>query len=167
MATPRAGWRPVPGFECSVSAVGEVKSHVGAVLVGWLDKDGYRRVHVRAEGRYRHVPVHTLVCLAFHGPRPTPEHQAAHGDGRRPNNDAGNLRWATPAEQYDDRRRHGTAAPTGEANWSAKLTDAQAAEIRAAYRPRSRAASYPALARRYGVSKFLIYRVVRRGGYAA
>ncbi len=52
------------------------------------------------------LPVHTLVCEAFHGPRPTPKHQVAHGDGDRLNNRASNLRWATPKENGADRIRH-------------------------------------------------------------
>ncbi|WP_208609489.1 HNH endonuclease signature motif containing protein [Streptomyces atriruber] len=52
---------------------------------------------------------HFLVCVAFHGPRPTASHQVAHGDGDPTNNRPCNLRWATPAENSAGAVRHGTA----------------------------------------------------------
>lgn len=160
------GWVKVPGYRCHVTATGRV---MGATreLAGWIDCDGYRRANVRQDsGRFQQAPVHTLVALAFHGPRPSARHEVAHGDGVRTNNAAGNLRWALPVEQYADRVSHGTHCQAGEGNWNAGLTNAQAAEIRRLYRPRSRDAGYPALGRRFGVSKFVIYRVIRLGAYA-
>jgi hypothetical protein len=164
-----AEWRKVPGYRCAASRDGKVRGARNALISGWVDADGYMRVHVLSEtvGRFRQVPVHLLVCTAFKGARPSPEHTVAHGDGVRLNNGEANLRWATAAEQYDDRRRHGTHAAIGEANWNAKLSNAEAEVIRREYRPRSRTHGYPALARRYGVSRFVIYRIVRLGGYAA
>lgn len=46
--------------------------------------------------------IHTLVCLAFHGPKPTPKHQVAHKDCNKMNNGYLNLRWATPKENIAD-----------------------------------------------------------------
>lgn len=40
---------------------------------------------------------HRLICEAFHGPCPD-GHEAAHRDGTRDNNQAGNLRWLTHIE---------------------------------------------------------------------
>ena len=75
-------------------------------------------------GEYRHIGVHTLIAEAFHGPRPTPEHQVAHFDGNPSNNCAWNLRWATAAENAQDRDRHGkTFHPRGILHPNAKLTD--------------------------------------------
>lgn len=158
-------WRHshIPGFE--VSSHGRVRGRAGEILAGFLDADGYPRVSYHENGKTKQVAVHTLVCTAFHGIRPSPAHTVAHGDGERANNKASNLRWATPKEQYADRRRHGTEAKSGERNWNAKISNAQAAAIRAAYRP-GRGAGYPALAKAFGVSKFTVYRVVKLGAFA-
>ena len=43
--------------------------------------------------------VHRLVCLAFHGPQPSPDHTVDHIDRDVHNNRAVNLRWATKSEQ--------------------------------------------------------------------
>ena len=40
--------------------------------------------------------VKDVVCEAFHGPRPTPEHRAQHLDRNPRNNQADNLRWNLP-----------------------------------------------------------------------
>ena len=48
-----------------------------------------------------------LVVLAFLGPPPFPGAHAAHFDGDKLNNRLSNLRWASPAENEADKRRHG------------------------------------------------------------
>jgi hypothetical protein len=89
--------------------------------------------------------VHSLVCGAFHGPKPTDLHEVAHGDGNRLNNHAGNLRWATRKENFQDRDRHGRTArgdrhpsrtrpeclPRGEQHGNAKITEEVVRDIRA------------------------------------
>lgn len=50
------------------------------------------------------------ICMLFYGPPPTPNHQAAHSCGRG-NKGCVNplhLRWATPKENNDDKKLHGT-----------------------------------------------------------
>jgi hypothetical protein len=42
--------------------------------------------------------VHVLVALAFHGPRPTPNHVPDHIDNNPGNNRATNLEWVTASE---------------------------------------------------------------------
>ncbi len=151
-------------------------------------KPGYLRVTLRIGGRGRGVFVHRLVCEAFHGPPPTPEHEVAHFDGDGANNCADNLRWATRLENAADKQRHGRVPKgerhparcgqqrivRGDAHWSraktdlvgrgeavgtAKLSDAQVREIR------TTPAFYGVtvqLSKQYGVSDVLIGRI-RRG----
>lgn len=114
-------WRVVdmaPDYE--VSNLGRVRRAVdcahypaGTLHKGWTDKDGYQRALFRPNGRRIRPPFHMLVCIAFHGPRPSPIHQVAHNDGIRTNNYADNLRWATPLENAADCIEHGNR-PRGE-----------------------------------------------------
>jgi hypothetical protein len=183
MAADPEEWRPISGWEglYEVSNLGRVKSlprafpmHGGIKRTRELIRklrlthDGYPclilsrggRIGPGAPGFYVMKRVHQLVCEAFHGPRPSVGHQVAHGDGVRTNNVATNLRWATPAENYSDRHRHGTNL-AGERNGNAKLSDAQAAEIRR----RSAWLNNEKLAKQYGVSSWTIGRIVRGERY--
>lgn len=102
----------------------------GYVLTQWLNpENGYLSVSRRVNGGVRRVGVHIIVADAFHGPRPTPRHQARHLNGRPADNRPENIAWGTPQENSDDKRRHGTM-PYGERNGVAKLTAAQVLEIR-------------------------------------
>ena len=82
------------------------------------------RYTLSKHGRPWSVKAHRLVALAFLGPSPFPRAHVAHYDGDKTNNHVPNLRWATPAENEADKRRHGRAhgAPPGERHPMAKLT---------------------------------------------
>lgn len=103
-------WRYAIGFEpnYAVSNLGQVLNlHTGRLLSGEVDKDGYRRVNLSRDGKICKRRVHRLVCEAFHGPCPSGM-ECCHGDGKRLNNRADNLRWATRADNVQDSIRHGT-----------------------------------------------------------
>jgi hypothetical protein len=77
--------------------------------VGSINNAGYRSTIIqRHHVRRTNVGFHVLVCEAFHGPRPSPDHEVAHCDGNRANNRSSNVRWATPKENAADRSLHGT-----------------------------------------------------------
>ena len=103
-------WRRVrvsPNY--MVSSLGRVVGDRHKVeLKSRLSDSGYQRVRLYTENGPRSFNVNWLVCDAFQGPQPTKAHQAAHNDNVRTNNTADNLRWATPKENQEDRRRHGT-----------------------------------------------------------
>lgn len=176
-------WAVVDGFpDYAVSDRGNVKrivdrhrSRAGHVMKQSLTF-GYRYVYLTVGGKVRACRVHRLVCRAFHGPAPTPSHHAAHNDGRRDNNLASNIRWATASENMRDKSLHGTAAvgtrngsytcpdrrprgerngkrtkpeatPRGEAHGCSRLTESDVRAIRADSRSRR------AIAAAYGVSK--------------
>jgi hypothetical protein len=72
-------------------------------------RHGYDMLHLRRPNGPRvtrggrtvltdRVRVHCIVCETFHGPRPSPQHQAHHLDENQRNNRADNLQWLTPAE---------------------------------------------------------------------
>jgi hypothetical protein len=72
--------------------------------------------------------VHTLVMLAFVGPRPN-QMVVTHRDGNGQNNKLGNLRYATYAHNYKDCVRHGNSN-RGTNHYRAKLTQKAVKEIR-------------------------------------
>ncbi len=104
-------------------------------LKGNVDCWGYPSVGLRKNGKSNKIRVHQLVCRAFHGKPPSPEHEVAHWDGVRTNNYYKNLRWATSSENSYDSIRHGTRVDqVGVNNSSAKLTEEDVIEIRAYHR---------------------------------
>lgn len=80
----------------------------------------------------KHQLVTRVICDRLYGRPPTPAHEAAHscGKGHLGCCNPRHLRWATSRENKADRELHGTT-PRGERNGQAKLTERQAAEIRA------------------------------------
>ena len=109
---------------------------------------GGRGISVHAEWRNDFA-----AFLAYIGPRPSLEHSL----DRFPNNDGnyepGNVRWATPLEQAQNRRSQRGARGPG-----AKLTEDDVQEIRAvaAFGGQS-----PAIAAAYGVTKETIRNILR------
>lgn len=132
----------------------------GAEKTQAADKDGYLTIGVTIDGRATRCRVSRLVCEAYHGPAPSPEHHAAHNDGDISNNHHGNLRWATPAENAADKAIHGTLR-SGERVYNARLNAAAVADIRATPR-------YPGvlldLAKKYGVGRMAVAMVRTKNG---
>jgi hypothetical protein len=124
-------WLPSDVSGYLVSDAGRVKSVLAAGrLVSASLVKGYRSVLLRgADGTKVRRYVHTLVLLAFHGPRPD-GFDACHNDGDRENNAASNLRWDTRVANAADKRRHGTLL-CGERSPQAKLTASEVTQIRA------------------------------------
>lgn len=134
--SPSEEWRPIPGWHgfYEVSDHGRVRSldreiehscgkrqfWPGQLLRQGTTKKGYRMVTFYIHGRGSSRCTHALVLLAFVGPAPD-EHECAHRDGNPDNNHLRNLRWATAAENAEDRIRHGKSG-RGERSPNAKLT---------------------------------------------
>lgn len=90
---------------------------------------GHLQVMLRRDGRSFGRLVHCLVLEAFVGPCP-PGMEGCHFPDRDPsNNRLGNLRWDTHVNNMRDMEIHGTRR-RGERAGNARLTDAQAKEIR-------------------------------------
>jgi hypothetical protein len=129
-------WRPVVGFpDYEVSSLGRVRRAVdgyrkraGQFLAQRIVTGGYPAVWLGLDGVGYTKTVHSLVCAAFHGPRPSRQHQVAHNNGMPDDNRAENLRWATPRENRLDCVAHGTM-PLGEAHYRAGLTVADVQRI--------------------------------------
>lgn len=112
---------------------------------------GYDQIY--ANGRNKVTS--RVCCEIFHGPAPTSDHQAAHRCGNRKCVNKNHIRWATPKENCADKLMHGTHR-CGEANASAKLSNAQAASIRSDNRPTR------FLARLYGIDPKAV-RLIKQG----
>lgn len=140
-------WRDVVGAEgrYQVSSLGRVLStcrRKPRVLKLAALASGYLMVSI---GQHERRLVHALVAEAFIGPRPDGT-QVAHLDGVRSHNATTNLRYATPAENAQDREMHGRTV-RGEQHPLAKLTPDQVLEIRVSTMPQRR------LAKLYGISQ--------------
>lgn len=123
-------WKPVPGFEgYYVSNTGLVRSEKrGKSLIlkpSPSKKTGYHRVCLRKDGKPYTKYVHIIVCEAFHGPKPTPEHEVNHKDLDKGHNHEKNLEWLTHAENIEHAMRvaphkFGNTGKIGSLNHQAK-----------------------------------------------
>lgn len=118
---------------------------------------GYPTVELYVNGVATRRAVHSVVAEAFIGPRPDGA-QVSHLDGVRSNPAARNLLYETSGENHARRREHGTNL-AGEKNPAAKLSDAQAVEIRRRLKAGERQAD---LAREYGVTRQVVWFIDHR-----
>ncbi len=128
--TPDEEWRAIPGYDgYEASSLGRVRSldryltfpgrwgptkrfHRGRILRIKVKPGGYCFVYTDGK-RYLHV--HRAVALAFNGEPPSPKHEGAHLNRNKADNRPGNIVWATPLENADHARGHGTL-PVGSRN---------------------------------------------------
>jgi hypothetical protein len=141
-------WRPVAGFEglYEVSSNGRIRSLDrwavqlnrgtmcrrfirGAELKNSVSR-GYTVVNLWSDGKPLKRGVHRVMLEAFVGPCPDGM-EACHNDGQKSNNVIANLRYGTPAENGQDKVRHGHSRP-GSQNRLAKLNERKVLEIRGA-----------------------------------
>lgn len=133
--TPDREWRRIPGHpDYSVSDQGDVWSGKSGRLIGVnsVDSEGYRPVNL--DGKCKRI--HSLVLLAFVGPRPQGL-VTRHLDGNPLNNALSNLKYGTESENLADSRRHGTRPPVSQCMRGHEL-DAETAYIGADGRHRCR-----------------------------
>jgi len=108
----REVWKPVVGYEgwYSVSSLGRVRrdrqaigTQAGKLLSLRPRKGGYVPVVLSKNGVTKQFLVHVLVCTAFHGPPPSPDHEVNHksDDGDRSNNCEDNLEWGTHGKNIE------------------------------------------------------------------
>lgn len=154
-------WRRIPGYSrYSVSDDGQVRRDVriyrtppGACALS--PSGGYPAVSLTGdEGRSRRLHIHSLLMLAFVGPRPAGMH-VCHADGDSANCVLHNLRYDTPAGNVADAIKHGTQV-RGVAVVQALLDDAKVERIVNAL---DAGATYIELGATYGVTNYCIYRI--------
>ena len=86
-----------PGLQ--ISNKGRAKGLKQRPKVGFLNAAGYRATRFRLQN----LPIHRLVCLAFHGRQPSAQHTADHINRNKQDNAAINLRWANKQEQAENK----------------------------------------------------------------
>ncbi len=159
-------WRPAPGWEAhyQVSSHGRLRKLDGSLLKTWLNDQGY--VLGRLSNPRELVRVHRLVAGAFVA-NPAGKTVVNHLDSNRANNQATNLEWCTQAENL----KHADMAGRMQRDYwvgrrapTAKLSDEQVAEIRAAYQRGG--VSHQHLATAYGICKRSIGRIISGESYA-
>lgn len=123
--------KPIPGYPHYATDLGEIfrEGSANPLKPAVAKRGGYLQVSMWKDNKGKTHFVHQLVALAFHGPRPSPRHHAAHRDGDKMNNRPTNVEWITKEENEADKIRHGRTN-RGERNGSAKITDAQAEDLR-------------------------------------
>lgn len=115
------------------------------------NRTGYLRAALfDGSGNQRRILVHHLVLQAFVGPRPLGMN-GLHWNGNKADCRVENLRWGTPIENWEDRRRHGKDrnAPKGESHPMAKLKREQVLDI---LRLHGTGEAIRTLAQQFGVS---------------
>ena len=126
-------------------------------LSGYTTKKGYVTISMSHNGNKVTKSVHRLICMAFHGLPENKSMQVRHLDGNPNNNRPSNLKWGTQAENWQDRRIHGTAT-AGEKHWASKLTNAEREHLRWAIE--SGLCSQRSAARALGMSQSAISNIV-------
>lgn len=124
-------WRPVPGWDgYEVSNHGRVRSWkkcrarpdeaLPRVLAAHPLPRGYLTLRLKDRGRRRSAYVHRLVLEAFVGACPAGQ-ECRHLNGDPEDNHLENLAWGTPAQNGQDRERHGSQV-RGEKQHAARVT---------------------------------------------
>lgn len=120
---------------------------------------GYKTVCLSIRGKVKRKTVHSLVLLAFVGPRPNGM-ETRHLDNDKGNNALYNICYGTGQENnYEDKHRHGTIS-LGEKHGISKLTEKKVRYIRKKFELGSKKFGFKALAQKYNVCSATIRDVV-------
>jgi hypothetical protein len=126
-------------------------------LKGTDNGSGYLIVKLCTETAKFTKKIHSLVALAFLGPRPVGK-QINHKDGVKTNNRVNNLEYVTGSENMKHALRTGLTQQLGERHSQAKLSEEQVKHIKYSLSDYTHAE----LGRQYGVAGVTI-RQIRKG----
>ena len=127
-------WIPICGYETryTIARDGRVRSLLSGKLLStqlWGGGGGYPTVTLCLNGSAKKRLVHRLLAEHFLGGIP-PNKEINHKDGNKLNHALENLEVVTRKENRDHAVRTGLLVNHGEHNNKAKLTEAQALEIK-------------------------------------
>jgi len=124
---PQEEWRPIPGYEgfYEVSSLGRIKGvkrpgGKGGILKQHVTPKGYAMIGLHVDGHLRTASVHSLVMIAFVGPRPLGL-EVNHINFKRADNRVSNLEYVTGKDNTN--HSHGNymatvPGRTGDGHWS-------------------------------------------------
>lgn len=117
-------YRQTPWLEAHIAYEGD------ACLIWPFSKNREGRAYGRHRGTQSSL-ASRVMCELAHGAPPSQKHEAAHscGNGHKGCVNPKHLRWATPLENAEDKRKHGTQV-FGERVGNSKLTERQVLAIR-------------------------------------
>ncbi len=168
----QTGTKDIPGYEGLYYATedGRIYSHTRAIydrngnfryfkkgreVIGEVSVYGYRRVILSSNGIAKKHFVHRLISFTFLNPVKGKE-IVNHKDGNKLNNRVDNLEWCTMSENTKHAFDMGLAVPSNKL-----INTLPIEEIVSKYRYRSSESGIIALAKEYGVSKSLIYNIIK------
>lgn len=149
-------WLPIPGCpNYEASSFGRIRNIARRRILTPTRNpvSGYYQIGL---GRGNYGCLHTYICLAFRGPRPS-GFDCAHRNGDKNDNSSSNLLWVTKKENMAHAREHGTLA-IGAKNAMAKLSEADIHWIRSSYSGTLGQAA--AMARKFGVAPTTISKIL-------
>lgn len=152
-------WHVIPGASnYEFNGIGEVRNkRTGKPIKHVYNKKGYAYAYVPHDNGKKHLRlIHRLLLEQFVGP-PQEGEQSRHLNGDPSDNRLSNIRWGTPKQNADDKRRHRTMC-VGSKIGTAKLNADAVRYIR------SSGLSSKYLASLYGVHQVTI-NAARRGLY--
>ena len=158
-------WKPVerfPGYE--ISSLGRLRSfkrYKDGRIINPSKRGRYWGIGLYQNGITTSVRIHTLVALAFLGPRPD-GYYICHRDGNTDNNTVDNLYYGTPTDNMADAKRQGRTN-FGVRATCAKLNDRKVRVIRGLYKC---GFTVPRIANIFGMTLRPIYAVINRETWA-
>ena len=169
-------WKKIPNYEnYDVSNLGKIRNSKTSILRKTsIFRTGYEMVVLFKNGKRKNCSVHRLVAEAFI-PNPNNLPEVNHKDEIKTNNFVDNLEWCTRIynENYgtgikrgiETKRKNGTLGShtsrnKGEKNPNSKITNEQVKYIRNNYIKNDKVFGGTALAKRFGVRKECIYRIL-------
>lgn len=169
-------WRNIPEYEglYAISNLGRVKSlarivkrkdgtrqkYETRILRHHISNKGYHQVELRKNSRSKYPLIHRLVAEVFIE-NPDNKPQVNHIDGNKGNNRIDNLEWVTSSENAIHAFKNHLRTPNGPTS----LSEDQIRYIREHYKFRDAEYSTVAMAKKLGVGKETVARVVRGNTY--
>lgn len=147
------------GFKATLD--GQIIGKRGKLMVGHVDRCGYREVLFSENGKTNQYRVHRLIAETFI-PNPMNLPCVNHKDGNKLNNSVDNLEWCTHAENTLHAYRTGLEQKVcGEQHHAHKLTEDAVRYIRKVYIKRDRDFGATALANLFKVDRTTIQDVIK------